>query len=183
MTLIEQQIQEQVSIGHALASDAQAIAKLGSKIFADSFGIAIPDDALAGYLSNTYSSEAMALEMAKPQITTFVARDPAGRVVGFVQLVQGATDPAVDGDPDTHAELQRLYVDTSAHGKGIGTKLVAAVEAAARSGGFKKLWLTVWSKSEKGQRLYSRLGFVKTGKTEYPFRTVAHIDYVFVKDL
>ncbi|KAH8901461.1 acyl-CoA N-acyltransferase [Thozetella sp. PMI_491] len=173
----------QVSIGTGLASDAEAIAALGAKVFTESFGFAVPDDELANYLASTYSTEAMAAEMAKPEVTTFVARDSSGQLVGFVQLVLQATDAAVDGDPSTHAELQRLYVDASAHGRGIGTKLAAAVEAMAREEGVKKLWLTVWQNSAPGQRLYSRLGYVKTGETDYSFGTCVHIDYVFVKDL
>ncbi|ATY62683.1 Acyl-N-acyltransferase [Cordyceps militaris] len=62
-----------------------------------------------------------------------------GVVVGFAQLTRGtsAAEPCVATLPHaaSSVELQRLYVDLSHHGQGIGRRLAGAVEDIARGKG------------------------------------------------
>ncbi|KAI1390107.1 acyl-CoA N-acyltransferase [Hypoxylon trugodes] len=176
----------EVVIGDALVSDAPAIALIGTKTFTTSFGFAVPPDDLAVFLAETYSAKAVEADLStshETKINTFVARDETGKVLGFVQLVGGHTDPSIEGDPSTHAELRRLYVDTSAHGRGIGSKLIAAVEAKARADGVKTLWLTVWENAADAQRLYYKLGYKKVGEAGFFLGGCTHNDHVLAKPL
>ncbi|KAI2633755.1 acyl-CoA N-acyltransferase [Hypomontagnella submonticulosa] len=176
----------EVTIGDALASDAAAIALIGANTFTATFGHTVPADHLAEFLASTYSSEVVEAEILKAQETntsTIVARDEAGKVMGFVQLVRELTEPCIPGDASSHAELRRLYVDTTAHGKGIGSKLIAAVEHKAKAEGFKTLWLTVWEHHPQAQRLYQKLGYVKVGETEFATGDSIQMDWVLAKSL
>ncbi|KAL7628731.1 hypothetical protein AAE478_000246 [Parahypoxylon ruwenzoriense] len=155
----------EITIGDALASDAAAIALIGANTFTATFGYSIPASDLANFLTSTYSAEAVEaeiLESQKTNISTFVAREGTGAVLGFVQLARGLSDPCLRGGASSHAELRKLYVDTAAHGRGIGSKLIAVVESRAKAEGFRQLWLTVYEENVKAQRLYQRLGYVKT---------------------
>ncbi|XXG94037.1 hypothetical protein Hte_000288 [Hypoxylon texense] len=174
----------EVIIGDALLSDAAAIALIGANTFTAAFGFSVPANDLAAFLAATYSAEAVEAEILNAQKTntsTFVARDESGEVLGFVQLVRSLSDPCLTGDESTHAELRRLYVSTTAHGRGIGSKLIAAVESKAKAEGFKTLWLTVWEENANAQRLYQRLGYVKVGETEFATGDCIQTDYVFSK--
>ncbi|KAI1106695.1 acyl-CoA N-acyltransferase [Jackrogersella minutella] len=176
----------EVIVCDALVSDAAAIAQIGTETFTATFGFAVPDDDLAGFLAKKYSAEAFEAEIVGAQenkISTFVARDDASSVLGFVQLVRGVTDPCLQGEASSHAELQRLYIDVSAQGRGIGSKLIAAVENQAKAEGFKLLWLTVWENGSSQQRLYQKLGYVKRGETEFPLGNCVHRDWVMAKTL
>ncbi|KAI1142651.1 acyl-CoA N-acyltransferase [Hypoxylon sp. FL0543] len=176
----------EVTIGDALVSDAAAIALIGANTFTVTFGSAVPDNELADFLATTYSAEAIEAELARAResnISTFVARDEAGAVLGFVQLVRGVTEPCLQGDASTHAELRRLYVDVSAHGRGVGSKLIAAVESKAKAEGFQTLWLAVWENSTKAQRLYQKLGYAKVGETDFTLGECVHTDWVLAKSL
>jgi diamine N-acetyltransferase len=173
-----------IIIGHATPSDAAAIAKIGAETFATTFGFSVSAEDLADFLTTTYTAESTLADMRDSAIATFTARDSAGKILGFVQLVRGLTEPCVPGDDATkHAELRRLYVDGSAHGRGIGSKLVAAVEAQAREEGFEQLWLTVWEKHPGAQKLYQRLGYEKVGSTDFLTGACVQTDWVLSKAL
>ncbi|KAI1200892.1 acyl-CoA N-acyltransferase [Nemania serpens] len=172
-----------ITVGHALPSEAAAIAKIGADTFTTTFGFAVTPEDLKKFLAETYVESAVLADLADPATETFVARDPAGAVWGMVQLVRNVTDPAVPGDPATHAHLQRLYVVTEAHGRGIGSKLMAAVEAQARAEGFAHMWLTVWENSAGAQRLYAKLGYERVGTAEFPMGDCVHTDHLLSKAL
>ncbi|TRX97978.1 hypothetical protein FHL15_001188 [Xylaria flabelliformis] len=172
-----------IIIGRARPSEAAAIAKIGADTFTATFGFSVSAEDLAMFLSETYIESAVLADLKDPAIETWVARDSTGKVFGMVQLVRGLTEPCVPGDPATHAELRRLYVDTAAHGRGIGSKLIAAVEEQARAEGFKELWLTVWEDNPSAQRLYFRLGYQKVGSTDFLTGECVQTDYVLSKSL
>ncbi|KAI1158657.1 acyl-CoA N-acyltransferase [Nemania serpens] len=173
----------EITAGHALASEAAAIAKIGADTFTTTFGHAVTPEDLKKFLAETYVESAVLADLKDPAMETFVARDSAGKVWGMVQLVRNITDPAVSGDPATHAHLQRLYVATEAHGRGIGSRLMAAVEAQARAEGFKTMWLSVWENSTGAQRLYAKLGYERIGTTDFLMGACVHTDYLLSKIL
>ncbi|KAI0394821.1 acyl-CoA N-acyltransferase [Xylariaceae sp. FL0594] len=173
-----------IIIGYATPEDAEAIAKLGAATFSATFGFSVSAEDLADFVATTYTTESTLADMRDPSISTFAARDTTGKVLAFVQLVRGLTEPCVPGDdPSKHAELRRLYVDSAAHGRGIGSRLIAAVEAQARAEGFEQLWLTVWEKHPGAQKLYLRLGFEKVGSTDFLTGACVQTDWVLSKAL
>ncbi|KAI0873031.1 acyl-CoA N-acyltransferase [Hypoxylon argillaceum] len=172
-----------ITIGLALASEAAAIAKIGADTFTAASGFAVSAEDLAEFLAITYVESAVLADLKDPALETWAARDANGKVLGLVQLVRGLTEPCVPGDPATHAELRRLYVDTTAHGRGIGSKLIAAVENQARAEGYKQLWLTVWENNASAARLYLRLGYQKIGTTDFVTGGCVQTDHVLSKAL
>ncbi|KAI1858474.1 uncharacterized protein JN550_012607 [Neoarthrinium moseri] len=172
-----------LAIEPASVADAPAMAVVGATVFTETFGHSVSKEDLAEFLSSTYSAEAMVAELADPTKVTLVARSTLGKVAGIAQLHRGQTHPSVHGTTQDLATLQKLYVDSSMHGQGIGTKIVAYVENLARSEGFKQLWLTVWEENTKAQKLYERLGYTKSGETEFVTGSCIQTDYVFAKKL
>lgn len=168
----------------AVLADAPGMAALGAKVFTESFGYSIPPDDLATFLATTYSTKAFEAEMRNPQISTWAAKDAPGTLLGFVQLVRGITDDCLgSADPAGLAHLHRLYIDSSMHGGGLGTRLIAAAETAARVDGFRQVWLTVWVENLRAQRLYERLGYAKVGTTSFVMGSCVQMDWVMVKQL
>jgi GNAT superfamily N-acetyltransferase len=73
----------------------------------------------------------------------------------------GTTDPSVTGrDP---VELQRLYVDQSAMGHGVGATLMRASLDAARSAGHRTLWLGLWERNARAISFHERWQFETVG--------------------
>ena len=77
----------------------------------------------------------------------------------------GGLRPGVYGD-DAHPEaayLVQMWVHPSSRGRGIGAALVERVIEWARAQGYPELRLTVSEGNDNAERLYTRLGFVRTG--------------------
>ncbi len=62
--------------------------------------------------------------------------------------------------------LDNIAVAEAARGKGVGRALIAFAEAEARRRGHARLWLYTNEKMVENIALYTRLGFVETGREE-----------------
>ncbi|OAQ88805.1 protease synthase and sporulation negative regulatory protein PAI 1 [Purpureocillium lilacinum] len=174
-------------IRRAASGDLAAIADIGSRVFSATFGHSVTEQQLQNYLDEAYSQAAIAAEFADPNKTIIVATAPgdateSARVVGFAQLTQGSTEPCVEALPAV-IELQRLYVDSAFHGKGVGKVLMQEAERIARDMGFINMWLGVWEENHKAQAVYSKLGFKKVGKHDFDVGGDIQTDEILVKAL
>ena len=104
----------------------------------------------------------------------FVALGETGRVIGGVGIAE------FEGIPDC-AEIQKLYLDDSAKGKGCGRELMKLVEDEARKAGYKRLYLETHSNLTVAMKLYEKLGFRQIERPE----TVLHgtMDHFYLKEL
>jgi putative acetyltransferase len=91
-------------------------------------------------------------ELAAPNAQFLVARI-GGRAVGCIALV----------DMLRYGELKRLFVDTAARGLGLGQRLVAEAEAAARDVGLRVLRLETGPELVPAVKLYRSLGYRERG--------------------
>jgi putative acetyltransferase len=87
-----------------------------------------------------------------------VAVDAGGRVVGHVS-VQREAHPVT-----RHVATLAIAVAAGARGRGIGSRLMAAAFAWARSVGVDKVVLSVYPDNEAAIGLYRRFGFVEEGR-------------------
>jgi ribosomal protein S18 acetylase RimI-like enzyme len=161
--------------------DIDSIVKVGAGTFTASFGYSIPPSDLEQYLENAYSPSAIATDFSNPLVNFFVACDGPD-VVGFVQVTQGTSDPAIEGS-EAPVELQRLYVDAKYHGQGAGRALVAAAESFSRENGFKTIWLGVWEENFGSQKAYLKYGFTKVGLHGFKMGTCVQTDWIMSKSL
>ncbi len=63
-------------------------------------------------------------------------------------------------------ELKRLYVSSTARGKGLGQRLYEHAEAFARGAGYDHVWLDSSRRFTSARRLYERNGFQRTASLE-----------------
>lgn len=144
----------------------------------------MPPEDLKTYLSNSYSISAIASDLSNPNITTLVAHhiSSSSTIIGFVQLTEGTTESCLEGIED-QVELQRLYVDPTFHGGGVGKKLMEAVEEIARQRGYKTMWLGVWEYNIKAQGVYKKKGFEKVGTHDFVMGSCVQTDWIMTKKL
>ncbi len=84
----------------------------------------------------------------------FVA-DESGALLGFVFVV-------VRTDYFTHERLayvEDLALAAAAEGRGLARRLMQEAEGWARSLGFRRIGLSVWSQNVRARGLYERLGY------------------------
>lgn len=91
-------------------------------------------------------------ELAAPNAQFLVARLD-GEALGCIALV----------DMVRYGELKRLFVASAARGLGLGQRLVAEAEAAARDVGLKVLRLETGPELVPAVRLYRSLGYRERG--------------------
>ncbi|KAK7970157.1 gnat family protein acetyltransferase [Apiospora saccharicola] len=176
--------QHDIKVESASIEDANAMADVGARSFGNMTGQSVPDADLEVFMAANYSAPAMMTELKDPGKLTLVARTKDNNaIVGIIQLVRGQTDACLGGEAAESCCLQKLYVDPFVHGKGVGTRLIGALEERARAEGFKQIWLTVWEENPKAHRLYERLGYRKAGETGFWFGTLRQNDWVYLKAL
>ena len=101
-------------------------------------------------------------QMAGPDTTLFVARDEAGRAVGMGALKVHSTELG---------EVKRMFTDPEVRGQRVGSRLLEAIVALARSKGLPMLMLETGTGDgmAEAHRLYTRSGFVTRGPfLDYP---------------
>lgn len=89
-----------------------------------------------------------------------VAED-AGRIAGAVAYCPPGTPYAELAGPD-EAEIRMLAVREQARGRGAGRAMVRACVERARTTGLSGLRLSTQRNMESAQRMYEKMGFVRT---------------------
>lgn len=97
-------------------------------------------------------------ELAGGNKILLAARDGSGRLIGSGQL---ALEPRSNGRH--RAEVQKLLVFAAQRGRGAGTALMHALEAAARARGRTLLFLDTSEGASGAAALYQRLGYLHCG--------------------
>lgn len=132
------------------------------------------DDSSA-YAQSLYPPESnFLLDLAtleRPEVTFYVARIGA-RAVGIAALVvespaatvgepPAATvgEPPATGEPHATGELKRMFVDTSARGRGVAGALLARIETDTAARGIRRLVLETGDLHHAAQSLYTRHGY------------------------
>lgn len=104
----------------------------------------------------------------------FIALNEQGQVIGGVGVGEFSGIPHC-------AELQKLYLDDTAKGKGYSRELMKLAEDWARKAGYQQLYLETHSNLRIAMGLYEKLGFHQIERPE----TVQHgtMDHFYLKQL
>lgn len=105
--------------------------------------------------------------------------------VNFVAVLDGRAAGLASGVPagGRAAELISMWVSPAARGRGVGDRLVAAVERWARQVGASVLRLAVMQGNENAAALYLRNGFSNTGELGDLMPGGVRREYVMAKRL
>lgn len=140
--------------------DAAALAVLGARTFADTFGAANTPEDLRLYLANTYAEPLQQTELTNPDIFTLLAENGDG-LVAFAQVRRGSAPTCVA--LPSPVELWRFYVDRPWQGRRVAKPLMDAALAAARELGGRSVWLSVWERNPRAIAFYAKQGFADVG--------------------
>jgi putative acetyltransferase len=125
-------------------------------------------DALDRYLATLYPPEANHIlavdELLAPAVDFFVAREAGaggrrGRVVGTGAVRRRAGEAATAGAP--YGEIKRMMVDPACRGRGIGRRLLQALEASLLEQGLTLSLLETGRDQIEAVRLYECCGYTR----------------------
>lgn len=143
--------QGEVLIRPAEPSDADEIARIWHRGWADGHAGHVPDELYRHRTEESYPSR-----VAERIGSTWVAeRD--GVVHGFV-IVMGN-------------ELEQIYVDAPARGSGSAAALLAQAQNVIARAGHERAWLAVVAGNERARAFYERYGWTDAGPIAYEAET------------
>lgn len=90
--------------------------------------------------------------------STLVVEDGAGQVAGYALAA-----PCRDDDAAGLGELEAIYLDPGARGRGLGRPLLHAAVEALAADGFRAVVLWVLTANEGARRFYEPAGFRSDG--------------------
>jgi ribosomal protein S18 acetylase RimI-like enzyme len=152
------------SIRHATARDARELAHLGERTFREAFGPMNSAENIDHHTRERYGEAIQVEEIAHPDITTVVC-EADGTLIGFAQLRWEAAPPCVTAQHP--GEIQRLYVASEWHGRGIAQQLMEAALGLMQARGCDAAWLGVWEHNPRAIAFYRKYGFAEVG--DLPF--------------
>ena len=158
-----------ISYRDAELGDAAALRELFAESFIETFGHLYRPADLKEFLDANSDAKWRA-NLTDPEVAIRVA-ELDGQLAGFVELAPKKL-PYETSAPAL--ELRRLYLNRSAHGRGIADELMkwALEEASAR--GAQELVLSVYVDNHRALRFYERYGFEPVGR--YDFMVGSHAD-------
>jgi len=130
--------------------DIPAVRRLADVVWRAYYPGIVPLQQIDYMLARGYSDDALAKFVRDEGAGLALAR-VGGGLVGFAAWHRA-------GEPAT-AKLDKLYVSTSLHGRGIGRVLIAHAEEAARRDGARTLILNVAKRNVKAIAAYQACGF------------------------
>ncbi len=169
-----------ILVRHATAADAELLAQLGRRTFAEAFAASNSAEDLRLFLDQTYQEPIQARELAEPGAWHLIA-EADGAAIGFARLRRGAVPPCVKG-PDP-LELQRIYVLQAWLGQKAGPALLRRCMDEAWALGARTLWLGVWERNDRALAFYRRHGFEAVGDHTFVVGTDPQRDVIMVRAL
>lgn len=153
----------------AVPGDAAALRELFAESFVETFGHLYRPADLQEFL-DTNSLEKWQGNLTDRQVAIRVA-EIDGEMAGFVELAPKKLPYETSA---AAIELRRLYLRSSAHGRGIADDLMKWVLKEASARGAQEIILSVYVDNHRARRFYERYGFEVVGR--YDFMVGSHAD-------
>ncbi len=145
-------------IRSAAAADARTIAEIRVASWRATYTGIVPASIL-DRMDVARNEAWIAGRVADPQgRSTLVVEDADGRVAGYA-----LTAPTADEDAAGLGEIEAIYLDPEARGRGFGRSLLEAATAELEEAGFDTIVLWVLTANESARRFYERTGFGPDG--------------------
>jgi ribosomal protein S18 acetylase RimI-like enzyme len=151
----------------ALPVDAQALARLGERLWRETYTGLIPEANLELHLAKTFGFAPQAAELADPTCRMLVI-EVEDSLQGYALLRVCSPESAKTLLPFARPlEVARFYVDRTLHGSGAAHMLMEAVLSHALRAGHDGVWLQVWEQNPRAIRFYAKVGFMDAGEATY----------------
>lgn len=169
-----------LTIRRANRHDAKQLSLLAEETFRDTFGAVNTPEDMATHCRTSYSEAVQAEEIANANMVTLLG-EIEGRQVGFAQLRWGRAPSCVAAE--TPGEIQRLYVVSDCHGKGVARDLMHACLEELKRRGCDLAWLGVWERNPRAISFYKKWGFVEVGAQIFPLGSDPQRDIVMARSV
>jgi diamine N-acetyltransferase len=148
-------------IRKANRSDAALLSRFAESTFRESFAAANTPQNMDLHCRDSYCEELQAGEITSPNMVTLLA-EHGQELVGFAQMHWSEAPSFIHGT--SPGEIQRLYVASNWHGKGVAQALMAACLDEMNARRTDIVWLGVWERNPRAIAFYKKFGFIECGE-------------------
>ncbi len=173
---------DQLHIRPARLEDAKSVAAIAESTFRDTFAADSAAEDMEAYARDSFGIARMEAELSDSANSFLLALAGSSHLpIGYAKLRSSTSEPSVTG-PDP-IELERLYVEQSAIGQGIGAALMRASLDAARDLGYRTVWLGVWENNTSAIAFYERWAFKKVGTHIFRLGSDDQTDWIMTRSV
>lgn len=166
--------------------DAKLLADLGARAFREAFAKDNTPEDMAGYLSQNFSTEKQAAELARPGSLILIL-EIDGEPAGYAHMQDQAAETSLFESPalsQLHPmELIRFYLLQAWTGRRLGDVLMQACIEQAQQHGVELLWLGVWEQNARAIAFYRRWGFELVGQHAFQLGEDLQTDFLMARRL
>ncbi|KQP03718.1 GNAT family N-acetyltransferase [Pseudorhodoferax sp. Leaf265] len=156
--------------------DAARLAVLATQVWLHTYATDGIGDEIANHVLSALGVDRFAALLGD-SCASVLAAERGHRLVGMA--VARAKAPCPAGVPST-VELQTLYVQAHFIGRGIGKRLLQAIEAQALAEAGCAPWLTVNARNDRALAFYARQGYTQVGTDWFVLGATRHENLVLI---
>jgi ribosomal protein S18 acetylase RimI-like enzyme len=153
---------------------------LAIKIFIEAFESQNNPDDFKSYTDEAFNKEKFTEEFYEEGSQFFEVFDDEN-LIGYARLRENNEVDHYLGK--NHIELQRIYIDSPYHGRGMANQLLNACEEHALLSGKEWIWLGVWEHNPKAQQFYRKHGYEKFSEHKFMVGQDEQTDWLMRKKL
>ncbi len=171
----------EITIRPCTSDDAGRLSVVAAATFVETYAGIVEGDDIVFHCATTHAPQAYAGLLADPSRRLFLATmAPGDAPVGF--MLMGPADlPVETGAGDM--ELTRIYALHRFHGTGLGQRLMQTAIDTARAAGASRLLLAVYSRNDRANAFYGKMGFRQVGTRLFHVGVNDYLDRVLALDL
>jgi ribosomal protein S18 acetylase RimI-like enzyme len=167
-----------IEIRRAIAADAPTLSRIGTASFIETFGHLYKEEDLLAFLAKNHAAETYQGLLVDPDFALWIAETSDGEAVAY--CVAGPCSLPVPDMPPKSGELARLYLLAAHKGQGLGVKMLDIALAWLKER-YDHVYLSVYYKNVRAQKLYQGRGFVKIH--DYFYMVGDHADPEWIMEL
>lgn len=160
--------------------DADVLSVLARQSFLDAFGPYNDADKMRSYLDGAFNVSQVESEIEDP-LSHFLLAEIDSKLVGYSKLNLSKGHRCVEARHP--AEIERIYLDQSVIGRGLGLALLDRTLSVARDNHTDVIWLGVWEKNDRAIKFYLRNGFSESGSHVFDFEGELQTDLIMIRPI
>lgn len=169
-----------IEIRPCSVSDVAVLSDISYRTFDETFRPFNTPENMQAYLEKAYTTEKLTKELENPHCK-FYFLFVDGQLEGYLKLNEGGAQTELNDE--NAIEIERIYLEKSAQGRGLGAELMNFSIKLAKELGRDYIWLGVWEHNEKALHFYTKNGFSKIGEHAFYLGEDRQIDFILKKML
>ena len=169
-----------IQLVEVFLGDLKNLQEISRRTFYQSFAAVNRPENMKFFLDHHYSDEKLSSEIQNPDSRFFFAQT-GEEILGYLKLNLGRAQTVLPNDEGL--EIERIYIDQSNKGRGIGQFFIERTLTLAKEVNARYIWLGVWENNPAAIRFYEKNGFRPFSKHIFKLGDDEQTDLLMKRDL